>query len=165
QLRRSGMGRYGHGRSRVERSADAGQSVRDHSAGPGRNSRRDRWTDFVPVHALRGFHYWRNLQCQRRSGAGWVERALSRSRGRGRPRHTASHPELPQMMIQMLVRAASPGLRRKRAKKRMRMPRALRFSALMELAHFQFELLLFSLKIARIRHRELLVRRVVLPEG
>lgn len=66
------------------------------------------------------------------------------------PHKGSSRAELPQVMIQMLVHSATPVLRRKGAKKRMRMPGAVPFSTLVELAHLHLKLFLFSKKFPLI---------------
>ena len=61
------------------------------------------------------------------------------------------------MMIQVLVHADAPLLRRQRTKERMRVTGTLRFSTLVKLPNFDFELLLFAQKIPLIGHHELRV--------
>lgn len=62
----------------------------------------------------------------------------------------ASRPKLPQMVIEVFVHSAAPGLRSERAKKWMRMAGTLRFSALVKLPDFLLELSLFKEKVALI---------------
>ena len=70
-------------------------------------------------------------------------------------------PELPQVVVQVFVHPAAPNLRRERAKERVRMPCALRFSALLKLPQAKLELFLFSEKIPLIRHHKARVGGVV----
>src|SRR5271165_2802184 len=75
-----------------------------------------------------------------------------------------SHAELAEVVVQVFVHAAAPGLRRKRTKEGMRMPCALPFPALMKLAQLEFQLFLLASKIAGIGDDQLFVGGVVLGE-
>ena len=66
----------------------------------------------------------------------------------------ASCAELPQVVVQVFIHSAAPGLRGQVAKKGMRMPGAFGFPTFVKLSHTAFELLLFTRKLALIRYHE-----------
>ena len=106
-----------------KRSADTGQGVRDDSAGPRGNGRRNRRADLVSVHALRGLHHRRDFQRQRRRGAGRVGIWASFGRAARPPKtakmvQCASNRDRPMRYfaaLLLLLLLAGAGVQRRRA--------------------------------------------------
>src|SRR5215469_3869794 len=90
-------------------------------------------------------------------------RVTSALRETNRPKRGSLHPELPQMMIQMLVHQSVPLLRRERSKEGVRMLGAALRPALGETVNQCAQALAFLREVSFIRHNKTLGCRSIAP--